>query len=78
MAKLGEVMVEVGADIKQFTQAMNDIESNTRRITGSIGSNFKSLENLTNRYNNVSAKNLKNLPEHLKPFATSLDETRKN
>lgn len=78
MAKLGDVMVEVGADIKEFTRAMNEIEGNTRKVTGTISNNFSSMEKSLYRYYNQSAKNLKNLPEHLKPFATSLDETRKN
>ncbi|MFD9628680.1 phage tail protein [Peribacillus muralis] len=102
MATLGQVMVEVGADLKSFEKSMADVEKKMREtgrglgktgdsmsdsITNSfdeVGDSFRDTEEQMKRFQKqfrrtreVSSKNLKNLPEHLKPFAKEMYETEK-
>lgn len=77
-AKLGEVLVEVGADMKAFEKSMQEIERRTMQTASKVGDSFDMMERQTRRYANRSAKDMRNLPEHLKPFANSLHDTRKN
>jgi phage-related protein len=102
MATLGQVMVEVGADLKDFETAMDKLqkdvsktagtlkgasenisktfEDNMGGVTGSVkrtADEIQGLENQTKQMYKQSAKHLKNLPEHLKPFAESINDTRR-
>lgn len=76
MATLGQVMVEVGADLRDFEKAMAGVENqmkNTGRKIQRTGSDFT---NNFNRNMQSISRNIDNLPDHLKPFATSIQGTR--
>lgn len=77
MATLGDVLVEVGADLSEFERAMDDLERRTRRTSSEIGRRFSDMERYTRRYGSVSASSLRNLPDHLRPFADAIDTTRR-
>lgn len=102
MATLGQVMVEVGADLSEFERAMADatagIQTTSRQIqttgenlssgmAGSLnnivhalentGHGFDSLGRVTRRYNQIATTSMRNLPDHLKPFAERLRQTRR-
>ena len=77
MATLGDVLVEVGADLSEFERAMDDLERRTRRTSSEIGRRFGDMERYTRRYGSVSASSLRNLPDHLRPFADAIGTTRR-
>ena len=77
MASLGDVLVEVGADLSDFERAMDELERRTRRTSSQIGSRFSDMERYIRRYEQISASRLRNLPDHLRPFAESIDTTRR-
>lgn len=103
MATLGQVMVEVGADLKDFQQKMKqaertmaDVGKGIEGISDDMVTSFegdmlrtqasllaaqrrmKELEGQMKRTYVSSSKNMANLPEHLRPFAETIYDTRKN
>lgn len=96
MASVGELFVQIGADLSEFEKAMQRVEQNMKKISKKVeqqgtdvsdameDSMDKIQESIKRtqreadkfRIKPINTKDIDSLPEHLRPFGTSLKATQ--
>lgn len=96
MASVGELFVQIGADLSEFEKAMQRVEQNMKKISKKVeqqGTDVsdameESMEKIQDsvkrtqrevdkfRIKPINTKDIDSLPDHLRPFGTSLKATQ--